>query len=681
MSDLETYSGPLKRLSDKSRVTQWGKIFARTLRADRIEEAATERTPFADDTLAELCGLIGLPGDRPQMHYGDFEREPDSVAAALYFTKKATARPALGDGQISLRNYFDRHNSRKLLVYPASWPMPLEQEELLTWLVLSEGAGFTGGTATVEIVGPDRLVFSKGSMNGAKFHNGQIVGGYELAKDATPEAAQAYLESKRFLLTPVGPASSQSRCYNAEYPNLWVPPMTPDRTTQILIILQLYLAASKAGEWEIKVTLRPQSENGYFYELPAARVAAVEQTWLPVVSGLNPKTAYDTADLIEDRLPDSTIDLLIQKSGDRRLLEMPPLEARAALESRHSQGRERLYKLWLHDLQHKQPRLPSERGLDHPAIASSVAILRDQGQATLDVCRSYLEEWLRPLIVKGGEVRIRAERQMTETFHVAKMKKAWPVASVLDDKAWGKLFDYGNEYQAVVIEFVRAGAEFPVAGMGLNYSLRPRKTASKGDGDPDLEWNEYNEQVMALTLGKMRGRKFDGITRGHTLHVFNWIINHDECYKYLETSVNDMKGKIDALAAECSPLQAWHGQSTWIPCFDQADGYEATIYEDMSVLNFFRGILLEQQCGLMDRRMTAQWCGNVLRMVTPHMWLCRNLAEQVGKAALERVAIVSEINGSNKIEKRPDCSMDDFELALLPILPIENSRITVLSSN
>jgi hypothetical protein len=68
-------------------------------------------------------------------------------------------------------------------------------------------------------------------------------------------------------------------------------------------------------------------------------------------------------------------------------------------------------------------------------------------------------------------------------------------------------------------------------------------------------------------------------------------------------------------------------------------------------------------------------------MVTPHMWLCRNLAEQVGKAALERVAIVSEINGSNKIEKRPDCAMDDFELALLPILPIENSRITVLSSN
>lgn len=141
-----------------------------------------------------------------------------------------------------------------------------------------------------------------------------------------------------------------------------------------------------------------------------------------------------------------------------------------------------------------------------------------------------------------------------------------------------------------------------------------------------------------------------------------------------------MKGRIDTLAAECSPLQAWHGQSTWIPVFDQADGYEATIYEDMSVLNFFRGILLEHQCGLMDRRMTAQWFGNVLRMVTPHMWLCDNLVGQVDKAALERVAIVSEINGSSKIVKRTNCPMDDFELALLPILPIENSQITVLPS-
>ena len=39
-------------------------------------------------------------------------------------------------------------------------------------------------------------------MNGANFHNGQIVGGYELPKDATAEVGQAYLETKRFRFEP-----------------------------------------------------------------------------------------------------------------------------------------------------------------------------------------------------------------------------------------------------------------------------------------------------------------------------------------------------------------------------------------------------------------------------------------------------------------------------------------------
>ena len=242
-------------------------------------------------------------------------------------------RPAREDGQISLRNYYDRHNSRKLLVWPASWPMPTGQEQLLTWLMLSEGAGFTGGCATIDVTGPDGLKFSKGIMNRAKFHHRQIVGSYELPKDASPEAAQAYLESKRFVLTPVGPALSEARSYRAEYPNLWVPPMTPDRTTQVLIVLQLHVMAPTAGEWDVRVTLHPQSDTGYVHELPPARVAAIEQNWLPVASGLNPRTTYDTADWIEDRLPDRMMDLLIQRSGDPRLSGMPAAEARALLDS------------------------------------------------------------------------------------------------------------------------------------------------------------------------------------------------------------------------------------------------------------------------------------------------------------------------------------------------------------
>jgi hypothetical protein len=39
-------------------------------------------------------------------------------------------------------------------------------------------------------------------------------------------------------------------------------------------------------------------------------------------------------------------------------------------------------------------------------------------------------------------------------------------------------------------------------------------------------------------------------------------------------------------------------------------------------------------------------------------------AEQLDKAVLERVAAVTEQNGSTKIVKRPDCAMEDLELAL-----------------
>jgi hypothetical protein len=93
----------------------------------------------------------------------------------------------------------------------------------------------------------------------------------------------------------------------------------------------------------------------------------------------------------------------------------------------------------------------------------------------------------------------------------------------------------------------------------------------------------------------------------------------------------------------------------------------------MSVLNFFRGILHEHQHGLKDRRMSSAWCGNVLRMVTPHLWLCRGLLEQLDQADLERVATTTEQNGSIKVVKRLECTMEDFELALSPILPIESA--------
>jgi hypothetical protein len=72
--------------------------------------------------------------------------------------------------------------------------------------------------------------------------------------------------------------------------------------------------------------------------------------------------------------------------------------------------------------------------------------------------------------------------------------------------------------------------------------------------------------------------------------------------------------------------------------------------------------------------MSLEWCRNVLRMVTPHMWICGTLLQQVDRAALEAVAL-TETNDAFKIALREGQKLDDLELALLPVLPVESVRV------
>src|SRR5262249_34578242 len=153
--------------------------------------AAAAQSAFADDSLLRLATLIDLPVDRPQLHFDDLAAETGASVTALYFTRKPAPPEREISGDIVLADYFDPDNSRKLMVYPAAWPAPLGREEILTWLMLSEGAGFSGGTAELRVSGPPGLSFGRGFLNGAKFHNGQIVGGYELAPNADQETAKA----------------------------------------------------------------------------------------------------------------------------------------------------------------------------------------------------------------------------------------------------------------------------------------------------------------------------------------------------------------------------------------------------------------------------------------------------------------------------------------------------------
>jgi hypothetical protein len=368
LTDDESYDGPMKRLSGKSRAAKWSTIFARPLSIDQIQQTVAQQTAFADQIIAGLSKLIGLSDGQSQMNYQDIIDHEEESTAELYFKRDPKWQVDIPAGQIQLRDYFDPDTCRMRSVYPASWPIPIGVKRLATWLILSEGAGFSGGTATVRLSGPDTFKLSRAVITGCKFHNGQIVGPLEpTAPDLTQEDIAKLVDAKRFPLLPVESPSAQSATYHGEFPHLVIPPMTPDRTTQILLILQMDLDPPVAGEWEINVSIQPGSQTEYQHSLPPLRIAAVEQTWIPVISGLNPRTTFDKSNLSANHL---------------------------------------------RELNYTQSRVPLERQLNHPAVASTVAILNDDGQPTLDTCKAWLEAWLRPLAEQQqGEIRIHAEKR------------------------------------------------------------------------------------------------------------------------------------------------------------------------------------------------------------------------------------------------------------------------------
>jgi hypothetical protein len=621
----DEYGGPLKILSDKSRATQWSKVFGRSLSVADIKQAASTNSACADDALAGLSRLVGLTGGQTQLHYQDLLNDEASTHR-LHFIKAASGPRAIPEGHIVLRDYFDPDNSRMLMVNPASWPVPLHEDVRVTWLMLSEGAGFNDGTLAIRVNGPEGLTIARGFMEGSKFHSGQIVGPLETAPPGAARASvEDVLKAGQFEVVSGPDEPSGSRTLTARFPKLEIPANGPGRPTQILVLLQLHLAASRVGEWDINVSVRPASRYEFQHDLPRARVAGVEQTWLPVISGLNPKAAYEASDL-------------------------------ATLQPRGP--------VMLQELQRKQADILRDRTLNHFAIASNVAILHDDGQATLDACRSYLEAWLRPLAGQTGDLRVHAEKRMTRLAYVGKSRKTLPASAFQADKAWRKLFEQAGNYQTVLASVFPTDADYPIAGVGLQV----------GPEQYPEQWRAHYEQQMADTLSKMRGRPFEKAPIANTVHVFSWVLNHPDCYAYLGTSIGDMKDRVDEFAARHPVLQAWHGEATWRPLFDHADDYHRTAYEEHSVLNWFRGIL-QNDGGLNASKMSAQWCRNVLRMVTPHMWLCAPLIQQVDRAPLETVAGVTETNGAFRIALKEGERLDDLELALLPILPVESARL------
>src|SRR5262245_39522624 len=250
----EQYSGPLKVLRDASRAAQWSKVFGKPLSGASIKQAITTESAFADDALAEISRLVGMTGGQSQLNFQDL-REDEARTQHLHFTKQPFAATTAA-GHIALRNYFDPDNSRMLMVYPASWPMALREETRVTWLMLSEGAGFNDGTLFIRLTGPEGLAITGGYMEGSKFHNGQIVGPLETAPREPPGASiEDLLKPKQFAVAQDSSESSGSRTFTARFPTLDIPTKGPTRPTQILIVLQLHVVASHVGEWDIDMSV------------------------------------------------------------------------------------------------------------------------------------------------------------------------------------------------------------------------------------------------------------------------------------------------------------------------------------------------------------------------------------------------------------------------------------------
>src|SRR5262249_50984018 len=152
VTNPEEYAGPLKMLTAAARAKQWSKVFGKPLSVEHIKHATAPNSAFADDNVAELSRLVGLTQGQSQLHFQDLREE--TTLTHLHFVKQSSAPRVASDGQVALRNYFDPDNSRMLLVHPASWPVPLGEETVVTWLMLSEGAGFDDGTLVIHVDGP-----------------------------------------------------------------------------------------------------------------------------------------------------------------------------------------------------------------------------------------------------------------------------------------------------------------------------------------------------------------------------------------------------------------------------------------------------------------------------------------------------------------------------------------------
>jgi hypothetical protein len=276
VSDAIASEGTFTILSEKQRVRKWREWFQLTLDAAsiqrRLQLILTGDWVFAEDVIAQLADLVGIDPTIQTASYTDLLAANSTAITRLYFERKAdsTAAPVAGTPELSF--YLSEDDCPYHCLYPAAWPVPVNESTPFSWLITSSGAGFTELRVSVLPDGIPASRLENISLQAFPFYNGQIT-------SMTPLASQT--------ITP----STSPEGVIAHFSEFKIPDGVPESKKKVILILTLQIHCTGTDT----ITITPEVEAaGRTTSLPALRLIVVEPDWIPLVSGLHPTFTVKT---------------------------------------------------------------------------------------------------------------------------------------------------------------------------------------------------------------------------------------------------------------------------------------------------------------------------------------------------------------------------------------------------
>jgi hypothetical protein len=300
VSNADDHAGGLKYLSPKRRLAAWSELFLgpdllRSLAAqppvrldpermatlaqrhrdfeERLGRAAQTVGAFAEDLLAAWCDVAGLDVSQALAGFQDMLQEAEPAPLALVLRKAAAAgsgAAVAGAGTapaVELLAYRSDDDCPYLRYYPAAWPIPVGQTQRLKWLVLSQGAGFSGLLLDLAIDDPAAVCIGKVSVHAFPFYNGQI----------TAPSALAAWET-----TP--PRAPQTGHLRLAVEPLEIAAVEPEARKHIILLVGLELVATDARAFTVRAAIAARMPATEFVPLPPLRLRARRPSFVPTMA-------------------------------------------------------------------------------------------------------------------------------------------------------------------------------------------------------------------------------------------------------------------------------------------------------------------------------------------------------------------------------------------------------------